>query len=450
MIVALVVEWLDTDRGGAETSVRQFIDELLAIGLTLHVITRSRIPNQTNLHIHRLEPWALTRKAATAAFLDAAEIAVARATAEPADSAGARPSAAAPAQASPTAPPPCDLSPCDLPPCDLPPCDLIHAFIPCRGAHLYQPRGGLIQETIDRTIASRPTAWSRRLKRLDLALNRRQKLLLRREREWLTSGSKPLVVAISHYVQRQLHHHLQYPASHIRHIPNGVRTDPPATIAPSEPPATTPPFPPSGEPTATPGGASTSKTAKTRSLVLLQICHNFRLKGLETTIRAIARCNHNHQMPITLIVAGRDKPGPWKRLTARLGVGDQVRFTGPVQHPMELFCQADLLVHPTFYDPCSRVVLEALAHGLPVITSRFDGAAEAVESGHAGFVLNSPADDAELAALLLKLSDPDLRRQLAARARAMRQRVSMARHAREVVAVYEELISGRAGRLRSC
>ena len=43
---------------------------------------------------------------------------------------------------------------------------------------------------------------------------------------------------------------------------------------------------------------------------------------------------------------------------------------------MPYYAAADLYVHPTFYDPCSLVVLEAAACGLPIITSRYNGAAE--------------------------------------------------------------------------
>ena len=53
---------------------------------------------------------------------------------------------------------------------------------------------------------------------------------------------------------------------------------------------------------------------------------------------------------------------------------------------------ADLYVHPTFYDSCSLTVLEALATGLPVVTSRFNGASDVIVSDEGGRVIDDPAD----------------------------------------------------------
>ena len=61
---------------------------------------------------------------------------------------------------------------------------------------------------------------------------------------------------------------------------------------------------------------------------------------------------------------------------------------------------ADFLVHPTFYDPCSLVVLEALACGLPVLTSRLAGASIAVREGETGELLDIPRDTKEISSKL--------------------------------------------------
>ena len=84
-------------------------------------------------------------------------------------------------------------------------------------------------------------------------------------------------------------------------------------------------------------------------------------------------------------------------------------------------CGADLLVHPSRYDPCSLVVLEALACGLPVVGSAQDGAAELIRAGESGFVLADPDDVAALAARLEELRDPVLRQRLADGAAAFRR-----------------------------
>ena len=81
-------------------------------------------------------------------------------------------------------------------------------------------------------------------------------------------------------------------------------------------------------------------------------------------------------------------------LARRLGVGAQVRFLGsvPDSEMPGIYRSCDAYVHPTFSDHCSLVVLEALACGLPVVTTRQNGAAELMCDGREGFVLDR-ADD---------------------------------------------------------
>ena len=80
---------------------------------------------------------------------------------------------------------------------------------------------------------------------------------------------------------------------------------------------------------------------------------------------------------------------------------------------------ADFFVHPTFYDPCSLVVLEALACGLPVITTRYNGAAEVLHPPREGFVIDDPHDLDQLAGAMKQLLDP-ARRAACARRRGGR------------------------------
>jgi UDP-glucose:(heptosyl)LPS alpha-1,3-glucosyltransferase len=56
----------------------------------------------------------------------------------------------------------------------------------------------------------------------------------------------------------------------------------------------------------------------------------------------------------------------------------------------EAYAGADLFVLPTHYDPFGSSCLEALACGLPVVTTRFAGAAEVIEEGRVGKVVPYP------------------------------------------------------------
>ena len=92
-----------------------------------------------------------------------------------------------------------------------------------------------------------------------------------------------------------------------------------------------------------------------------------------------------------------------------------VRFHGFMPDPRNAYFAADLLVHPTFYDPCSLVVQEALACGLPVITSRHNGDAELLDPPHEGLVIDDPHDSGALAGALNYFLDAG-KRQTAGRA----------------------------------
>ena len=75
-------------------------------------------------------------------------------------------------------------------------------------------------------------------------------------------------------------------------------------------------------------------------------------------------------------MAGSSDTAAFERLARRLKITDRVRFAGYCADMRNGYFAADFFVHPTFYDPCSLVVMEALACGLPVVTTRYNGAAE--------------------------------------------------------------------------
>ena len=147
---------------------------------------------------------------------------------------------------------------------------------------------------------------------------------------------------------------------------------------------------------------------------------NYRLKGLEPLLHSLARV----RAPLDLVVVGQEESTPFLRLARRLGIADRVRMVGYCADMRDAYFASDLLAHPTFHDPCSTVVLEALACGLPVITTRYNGAAELLTpSGpdgecREGFIVADPHDHARLGGCLEKLADAKLRERCAAEARA--------------------------------
>lgn len=137
---------------------------------------------------------------------------------------------------------------------------------------------------------------------------------------------------------------------------------------------------------------------------------NYRLKGLECLLRAMQRLTRRGEFdrdrPLRLLVAGRRHNGRYRRLAERLGIGKHVVFAGHCPEMRECYFAADFFVHPTFYDPCSLVVLEALACGLPIITTKVNGASELITPGKEGYVIDDAHDHNQLAWCLAQMLDP--------------------------------------------
>jgi UDP-glucose:(heptosyl)LPS alpha-1,3-glucosyltransferase len=170
------------------------------------------------------------------------------------------------------------------------------------------------------------------------------------------------------------------------------------------------------------------------------IAMNYRLKGLEPLLHAVALLIQQvgPARGFRLVVAGNPKFQRYERLARRLGIAEHVRFVGYCGEPRNCYFAADFLVHPTFYDPCSLVVLEALACGLPVITSRSNGASELLSPPREGFVIEDPHDHARLAWCLEQMLDPARRAGCSQAARKTALQWTFDHHYRQLLQVFTE------------
>ncbi len=140
-------------------------------------------------------------------------------------------------------------------------------------------------------------------------------------------------------------------------------------------------------------------------LAMVFIANELHRKGLGQTLEAMAL---NGDRRMTLHVVGKAGLGPYRATIHRLGLDDRVRYHGPSRDVGWQLAAADLMVLPTQYEPFGLVIVEALASGVPVITSRLAGAAEAVCHGRTGWILEDPYDAEELAGLLAAAGAADL------------------------------------------
>lgn len=382
MRIALIMESVDAARGGAETSTLQFVDHLVARGVEVTLITRSSPRAGAGLSVRTIETTG-SRYGRTRRFLrEARRVA----------------------------------GSCDA--------DLVHAITPIDVADIYEPRSGTVAETIERNVALRAGGLARLAKRLTGRFNFREQHLLLQEQKLLCRSPAPHVIAISEYVKRQLRGHYDFRDENVTVVFNGVD----AIVV--------------DDAVKTRAQAIRDRyELDPRARLLLVVANNFRLKGVPQVIRLMAGVRQGWTGHAALVVVGRDEPSSAKRLAKKLGIDDRVDFAGAVSDMPAMYAAADVLLHPTWYDPCSRVVLEALTVGLPCITTRFNGAAEAIVRPEQGAVVDAPDDlDAMHSALARFLVQPRREKRPSPE---VADAVSMARHADGVIEVYHRLLAAK-------
>jgi UDP-glucose:(heptosyl)LPS alpha-1,3-glucosyltransferase len=129
---------------------------------------------------------------------------------------------------------------------------------------------------------------------------------------------------------------------------------------------------------------------------LLFVGTGFQRKGLAFCIGALRKLPQFYN----LTIVGKGDIRHYARQAADLGVADRVRFAGhDLDMPAE-YARADVLVHPAIYEPFANVCLEALASGIPVVTSRVNGASEIIRPGENGAIVEHPHDLEELVAAI--------------------------------------------------
>lgn len=140
--------------------------------------------------------------------------------------------------------------------------------------------------------------------------------------------------------------------------------------------------------------------------------------------------------PVVFCVVGNV---PWKKEAAAVRLAEKGRLHAVPATPRveDYFAAADVFVLPAFYEEFGLTALEALASGCPVVSGRRVGAAELLKDGESGFLLDDLADPAALSALLLRASEGALSPSAARRAA---EPFTWDRHAREIAAVYRELL----------
>ncbi len=170
--------------------------------------------------------------------------------------------------------------------------------------------------------------------------------------------------------------------------------------------------------------------------VFLFVGSGFARKGLPQLLRAMSGVRGAH-----LIVVGEDRElALLQGRAADMKLGTRVHFAGAQADVKPWYGMADCFVLPTLYDPFPNAALEAMACGLPLITSSQCGAAEFIESGVEGYVCRDPLDVVELARCLNLAAAPGQARRMGAAARRKVEPYDLARMAQQLTRLYADLL----------
>jgi UDP-glucose:(heptosyl)LPS alpha-1,3-glucosyltransferase len=288
------------------------------------------------------------------------------------------------------------------------------------GQDVLYPQGGLHRASIEHNLHKYRRKIARRLARMAKCLDVAHWSFAALERRQYLGQQRPLIIVNSEMVRKHFQQHYQIDPTELRVVYSAI--DPSRFAAPDRPRLRL--------------EWRERWGIKAQETVALFAAMNYRLKGLEPLLHAVRRLPVD--IPFCLLVAGSPRIQRYERLARRLGIAHRVNFLGPRRDMLHCYFAADFLVHPTFYDPCSLVVLEALACGLPVITSRFNGVSELLTRPQDSYVIDDPHDHARLAACMEELLDPARRNTCAQAARRSATRWTWEHHYRQLVQVFTE------------
>ena len=383
MKIALVILHADPARGGAERYTFDLAQALAKRGHEVALVATTFGPRPQGVHCVELLPRGATRLGQYRNFLDDLERHLAQTS-----------------------------------------YDIVHAMLPVRRCDVYHPHAGIAAEAIAGGHVKHAAAMKRALARVANRINIKRRSFAATEHELLNSEPPPIVLCLSEYVKADLRRH--YPAlpeHRLAILFNAVNLhhfDP--AIPPHDPPPAT--------------------AKRPDSIRALMVAQDFERKGLREAIQALARLADPR---LILTVVGKPDSAPYQELARSLQIEHQVEFAGPSRAMWHWYAAADFFVLPTRHDPCSLVVLEALAMGLPVISTRQNGACEIMTSGRHGFVLDSADDLDALASAMRTLCDDQTRARMCAACLALRPTLSYDRHLQTLLGVYER-VKSQSGR----
>lgn len=170
----------------------------------------------------------------------------------------------------------------------------------------------------------------------------------------------------------------------------------------------------------------------------------FHRKGLDTLIEAVGKSRHSDKAKI--LIVGRGNRDDYEKLAVDCGMGGRLVWVGQSADIARQYAAADVFALPTRYDPFANSTMEALACGLPVVTTRSNGVSEILTDGEDAFVVEAGDSNALADRLDALLADSDLRRRMGSSGRATVEPFTWDRTTGQTMDVYDAVVAERSAR----
>jgi len=378
--VALVIERLDPSGGGRETSTAQMAAGLADRGCEVSVICRQAAWEHDGVNVIAVGKRGVTRLSALRHFITDVQRQL---------GAGRW--------------------------------DIVHATLPVPGANVYQPRGGTVPAQVAAGrrrrsgVGAALSAAVAPLNRCRTHMGELERQVLADEAVTCLAVSAMVAGEFADYYQRSAGVRVVYNAVAVPDVDDEQRADWRQKlrfmlgVSPDDP-------------------------------VFLTVARNFVLKGVNEAITAFAEWlgRSTSGKNARLVVVGRDNMDGYRRIAGMRQAGRHVVFIPPTDEVFKYYAAADACVLLSWYDPCSRVVLEAARWGIPSVTTSYNGASE-VLAGGAGIVVSSPSNRRAVVAAYEDLSDPARRAERAELCRRLDGTLAIGRHVDELMNVYQSI-----------
>jgi len=305
--------------------------------------------------------------------------------------------------------------------------DVIQAFEKTLYMDVFQPHSGVHRASVQRNLQASPNRLFRFGRALAKQCSSKERFFTEIEDQIYKLDPLPMFVPLSKMVQEHMRQYYQVPDEKMRLIFNGSQLE---QFHPEERAIT--------------GVRLREQHGIKDELTFLFVALNYRRKGLYYLLQAARVLKQEHAgAEFKILIVGRGHDRYYAQLASKFGLGNQVVFAGEQSNIHEYYLAGDVLVLPTFYDPCSLVVFEALAAGLPVITTKYNGAGEIILNTHHGWIVNKPEDVIGIARAMGSYFDREKLQGQRLAARQLAEEYPLQRSFEQMEQLYQEIAADK-------